>query len=116
MQFTKSAFVAILAATGVSAWTGKDHKINVGKGGKKFDPSNIKAAVGDTVTFTFFPMNHTVTQSNFNDVCQPLANAFNSGFMPVKEGTGKETFTIEVKDQKPIWFYCAQGDHCKSGK
>jgi len=25
------------------------------------------------------------------------------------------TFTIEVNDTKPIWFYCSQGKHCQSG-
>ena len=25
------------------------------------------------------------------------------------------TFTIKVKNTKPIWFYCSQGKHCQSG-
>lgn len=29
--------------------------VNVGKGGTVFDPPSIKAAVGDTVTYKFFP-------------------------------------------------------------
>lgn len=113
MQIIKSITLAALAATSVSA--SQTIKVKVGDGGKKFDPANIQAKIGDKVEFTFFPMNHTVTQSNFKDVCQPIAGAFNSGFMPTKEGPSKTTFTIDVKDTKPIWFYCAQGDHCKSG-
>lgn len=114
MLFTKSIALAALAAANTAS-AGQTIKVQVGNGGKQFNPNNIQAKVGDFVEFTFFPQNHTVTQSSFKDVCQPLANGFNSDFTPTKDGPSPKTFTIEVKDTKPIWFYCAQGDHCKSG-
>lgn len=50
-----------------------DHKITVGADGLlTYNPANISAAIGDTVTFEFHPKNHTVTQSSFSQPCQPL--------------------------------------------
>jgi plastocyanin len=57
-----------------------DHKITVGANGQlSYNPPNITAAIGDTVTFEFHPKNHTVTQSSFNDPCRPLADTSTSG-------------------------------------
>ena len=41
-----------------------------------------------------------------------------SGFIPTAApGHNNQTFTIQVKDDKPIWLYCAQttGEHCQRG-
>lgn len=44
--------------------------IKVGVGAlNAYDPNNITAEVGDIVTFTFNPKNHTVTQGSFKDPC-----------------------------------------------
>jgi plastocyanin len=57
-----------------------DHKITVGANGQlAYNPPNITAAIGDTVTFEFHPKNHTVTQSSFNDPCRPLADTSKTG-------------------------------------
>jgi hypothetical protein len=37
------------------------------------------AAVGDTVSFTFHPKNHTVTQSSFDAPCTPLPGGIDTG-------------------------------------
>lgn len=37
------------------------------------------AKIGDNLIFNFFPKNHTVTQSSFDDPCSPLQYGFNSG-------------------------------------
>jgi hypothetical protein len=37
------------------------------------------AAQGDIVVFTFFPKNHTVTQSSFAQPCTPLDGGFDTG-------------------------------------
>ena len=88
-----------------------------------FTPNDIKAATGDMVQFHFYPKNHSVVQSTFDQPCQPLemnmpgTKGFFSGFMPVKPTDATvPSFTVMVKDAtKPIWFYCAQGKHCQSG-
>jgi len=97
--------------------TGTDHRIVVGGTGLlSFNPSNVVAQTGDTVTFEFHQKNHTATQSTFANPCSPMANGFNSGFNPVgTDATTFPTFTVPVNDTKAIWVYCAQPGHCSSG-
>ncbi|KAG8532957.1 uncharacterized protein KY384_001738 [Bacidia gigantensis] len=85
----------------------------------KFCPDNVKAKVGDTLTFSFFPKNHSVVQSDFAHPCKPLNGhgGIFSGFVPVNTTQGPQNFVITVKDEKPLWLYCAQttGNHCQAG-
>ncbi|THH10005.1 hypothetical protein EW145_g1624 [Phellinidium pouzarii] len=102
-----------------------DHKIEVGGTNLlTYNPSNITAQPGDTVTFTFNVKNHTATQSNFAEPCRPFADTaatpgqvgFDSGFMAVSaNATTFPTFTVTVNDTKPIWVYCRQTGHCGQG-
>ncbi|KAK7449655.1 hypothetical protein VKT23_013129 [Stygiomarasmius scandens] len=107
--------------------TSTDHRVTVGANGQlAFDPANITAQVGDTVTFEFRAKNHTVTQSSFSTPCRALAPVsasslpgFDSGFMPVADGeTNFPSFTIQINDTTPIWAYCHQtqpSSHCGAG-
>ncbi|KAF4614819.1 hypothetical protein D9613_002951 [Agrocybe pediades] len=103
---------------------GIDHKVIVGGPGVlAYNPSNISAQVGDTITFEFHQKNHTVTASSFDTPCHALSSTsttgqlgFDSGFMAVADGaTEFPTFTIRVNDTNPIWAYCRQANHCGSG-
>lgn len=59
------------------------HQVAVGLGGLVYSPSTVQAAIGDTVSFNFHPLDHSVTQSSFAAPCQPLAaGGFDSGFVP----------------------------------
>ncbi|KAF8883014.1 Cupredoxin [Infundibulicybe gibba] len=81
-----------------------------------YDPPFIHANEGDIVNFIFNPKNHTVTQSAFETPCVPLYGGYDSGFMPVAaDATKFPTFTVKVMDDKPIWGYCGQVNHCASG-
>ncbi|KAJ8522664.1 hypothetical protein ONZ45_g791 [Pleurotus djamor] len=112
------------SATAPAAST-KDHRVIVGGPGKLFyDPANITAQIGDTVTFEFRQKNHTVTASSFDAPCSPLsltspsgALGFDSGFVPVADSVTSSfpTYTIQVNDTRPIWAYCRQGNHCQQG-
>ena len=105
-----------LAAAEVSAQKGATVKVTVGANGNlQYNPPNLKAEVGTQVEFSFFPKNHTVTQSSFKDPCHPLDGGFFSGFVPTTDSPSGTTFTITVNDEKPIWFYCGQGKHCQNG-
>ncbi|KAF8969952.1 hypothetical protein BDZ97DRAFT_2055606 [Flammula alnicola] len=105
--------------------TGVDHRIIVGGPNiLAYSPSNITAAVGDTITFEFHQKNHTVTSSSFDDPCRALASTsttgqigFDSSFIPVADGVSSNfpTFTIQVNDTNPIWAYCRQATHCGQG-
>jgi len=89
-----------------------------------FYPEVLEANVGELVQFHFYPKNHSVAQSTFDDPCVPISESasgngtegFFSGFMPVEANSEvMPTFTIPVQDEKPIWYYCATGPHCQNG-
>ncbi|CAF9904805.1 MAG: hypothetical protein GOMPHAMPRED_002953 [Gomphillus americanus] len=93
-------------------------RVDVGLGGLKFVPDTVTAAPGDVLEFHYHPKNHSVQQSSFAAPCQPLAGGFDSGFNPVASEEVAATtqhFSVTVNNTKPIWIYCAQGIHCKSG-
>lgn len=94
--------------------------------GLKYWPEKITAKPGTMVQFQFWAGNHTVTQSSFDNPCIPLAagasnssvKGIDSGFQPVAASAGAGSapvFTVMVKDNKPLWLYCAKGNHCQSG-
>jgi plastocyanin len=120
MLFTSAVLAAASLATFASA---ADHQVVVGgAAGLVYTPSNITAAVGDTVTFLFETRNHTATQSGFADPCNLLVNAttgatgFDSGFVPVAaNATQIPAWTVEVLVLTPIWVFCRQGNHCQQG-
>lgn len=57
------------------------HQVTVGgNAGLIYQPSEIKAAVGDMVVFTFLSANHTVTQSTFEQPCVAMSGGMDSGF------------------------------------
>ncbi|EAT90651.1 hypothetical protein HBI56_158440 [Parastagonospora nodorum] len=125
---TGSAGSGSLADTTTPSGMVNTHIINVGgpNGSLIFSPSNIRAAVGDMIQFHFYAKNHSVAQSTFDQPCMPIANvmsnmttSFYSGFMPTNATFGTTsnvlTYTIPVRDEKPIWFYCSQGRHCQNG-
>ncbi|KAH8769745.1 Cupredoxin [Hyaloscypha finlandica] len=110
--------VLLAAASASLAQAATTIPVQVGNGGAlTFVPNDIKANVGDSIEFSFFPKNHSVTQSSFADPCHPLAGGFFSTFIPTNSSEASETFTIVVNDTKPIWIYCAQTvkSHCQSG-
>ncbi|KAI9456668.1 hypothetical protein BJY52DRAFT_1275307 [Lactarius psammicola] len=113
-----------VATSTPSSTTSQDHRIIVGGTGiLTYQPANITANPGDTITFEFHQKNHTVTQSSFAAPCQKLASTstsgqvgFDSDFMPVAtDATTFPTYTIQVNDSAPIWAYCRQSGHCGQG-
>lgn len=107
-----------------SAAAGTVHTVVVGgAAGLVYAPACLWPAVGDVVNFEFHEKNHTATQSSFESPCTKLAdaagvqNGFASGFHPVAAGTtsGFPVVSFNVTDDKPKWFYCAQGNHCAAG-
>ncbi|KAG0644433.1 phosphatidylethanolamine-binding protein [Tuber brumale] len=105
------------AQTSVPAGPPKIHTVKVGGPNLlKYTPESVVANVGDMVYFDFLERNHTVTQSTFDNPCVLNPSGVRSGFRPNPQNIpGKETFNFTVSDDKPKWFYCAQGTHCKAG-
>nr|ARK07238.1 putative secreted effector protein CSEP008 [Podosphaera xanthii] len=107
------------------------HVVKVGSADNAltYSPNKVKAAVGDMVQFQFVSGNHTVTQSTFENPCEPMAKtAFSnatgifSGYMPIiptSAATGSPammpTYTIMINNTTPIWIYCSQAKHCQKG-
>jgi plastocyanin len=113
-----SASVAV--ATMLSLTSAMKYTVKVGAGGKLlFDPQTVMAKVNDEVEFQFFARNHSVTQSSFDNPCNPIDRAIFSAFVPSAspDTASATTFTVKVTDTIPKWFYCGQtnGDHCQSG-
>jgi len=98
--------------------TGMIHPVIVGADGKLIYKDNtVIAKIGDIIRFDFNSTNHTVTQSSFQEPCKPLANGFNTGFNQFnnQSKTGIIFRDFEVKVSTPLWFYCAQVNHCTKG-
>ncbi|KAL7815221.1 Cupredoxin [Trichoderma gracile] len=117
MRATALAAAAIIA---LASHAGAETiKIDVGPNGQfAFQPNNIKAKVGDVLSFNFHPLNHSVVMGDFANPCAPAkTGGFFSGFVPVSSGVGSQTFDVTVNNTDPIFFYCAQNkfSHCISG-
>lgn len=107
MLFKQTLFASTLVALSHAT----SFPVSVGEGGSlDFSPSTIDAQIGDTVVFTFHG-NHGVVQADFNSPCQPLQG----GFSVPSQSTNGATFTINVTDSNPTWFYCPVANHCEAG-
>ncbi|EKG17884.1 hypothetical protein MPH_04833 [Macrophomina phaseolina MS6] len=113
MHFSTSALLAPTVLISLSQAANID--IVVGKNGLTFEPNSTTAAEGDTLTFKFWPMAHSVVQGAFGSPCTPSESGFNSDFVPTTSGAANRTFVVTVNNTDPIWFYCSQGKHCQNG-
>lgn len=98
--------------------------ILVGGNSLTYTPNSVTARPGDVLQFQFGARNHTVTQSAQDTPCQPGggggsggAGGLHSGFIPFDGGAGGTvgTFDVPVLDDKPMFLYCAQAQHCQQG-
>ncbi|KAH9480363.1 hypothetical protein JR316_0006961 [Psilocybe cubensis] len=117
MHFTTSFLAsASLLATVASA---AQFTVSVGpNNGLTYDPPSITGVkAGDQISFKFLSKNHTLTQSTFATPCVAKPDGVDSGYVPVAAGaTSFPEWTIQIDNvTAPLWFYCAQGAHCKAG-
>ena len=66
---------APLASPPAASASPSTHKVDVGEHSFTFDPETLIIAPGGTVEFHFYPQNHSVAQTSFDNPCH-LANAF----------------------------------------
>jgi preprotein translocase subunit SecG len=120
-KITMRFFTTFVASASVlaSVVSAAQHNVVVGDANTNiFEPKFLEGvASGDTIAFKFFSKNHTVTQSTFAAPCVNNTNGVDSGFMPVDAANAtKPEWTIRIDNvTAPLWFYCAQGAHCKAG-
>ncbi|KAL5876047.1 hypothetical protein ACKVWM_009924 [Pyricularia oryzae] len=89
----------------------------------RFYPEDVRAAIGDTIQFQFWPNNHTVTQAiGPQNPCRPMEAVngaeppVNSGFIPGStDGAPVGTFSMQVKSMDTMYLYCARAPHCALG-
>jgi plastocyanin len=106
MHFSLATVILTTLASTVSA---ANIQVKVGSSGLAFDPPSTNATNGDTVTFVFYPKNHTVTQSTFAAPCQAMSGGVDSGFQAVAANASNvPSFSITVNNTQPLWFYCRQ--------
>ncbi|KZS86729.1 hypothetical protein SISNIDRAFT_393720, partial [Sistotremastrum niveocremeum HHB9708] len=95
----------------------------IGSNPRTYTPNSLQASQNDIIQFVFSgsPGLHSVTQSNFENPCQPLPGGFSSGFVSVSSGSQGPFMAYEIRivnASQPIWYYCAQTNpeaHCLSG-
>jgi plastocyanin len=114
MHFT---LASVALASLVSAVSAANFTVTVGNNSQLvYEPNTVNASVGDTISFVFYPKNHTVTQSTFAAPCEAMAGGVDSGYQPVSaSATNVPSFTITVNATTPLWFYCHQTGHCQEG-
>jgi plastocyanin len=112
------ALAAALTSFSLAAAQSQRILVTVGaNNGLTYEPTTATGKAGDVLAFQFQSKNHTVTQSTFDAPCTFKTGGVDSGFLPVQNGStqfSEWSFTI-VNDTAPMWFYCAQGQHCKAG-
>jgi plastocyanin len=118
MQFFGLQVASVLSLLStLAACASEPHVVSVGKDGLKMTPSTLNAAVGEKVTFKFFPKTHSVARGSFNDPCKPLSETsfFSGGFNTTDANGNVTTFTITIEDALPIYYYCVSPTHCGKG-
>ncbi|CZR56414.1 uncharacterized protein PAC_06302 [Phialocephala subalpina] len=115
MRVSYNIVTLAIAATANAA----THDVAVGQFGLKYTPNTTYAAVGDTIIFSFYPMNHNVVSGPYDTPCRDGdGSGMYSGFIPSSEGIANRTFQITINNTDPIWFYCSKkggGGHCTKG-
>ncbi|KAM0330732.1 hypothetical protein ACHAQA_003684 [Verticillium albo-atrum] len=129
MQFSSIILAAIAGAAQAQAIGVQAVQVASNNGSLTFSPEKITAPPGSMVQFQFMGGNHTVTQSTFDNPCQPMGTVQTdpnaapqqgifSGYVPVAASANmgqRPVFSVMVNDTKPIWLFCQQGPHCQRG-
>ncbi|KAF4554086.1 Hypothetical protein D9617_5g069620 [Elsinoe fawcettii] len=106
-------------ATSTSTRPPSTHTVLVGKADHVFEPNNLEAAVGDTVVFEFYPLNHSVVRADYRYPCVPYEDTgsnrrgFFSGFLPVgRISNDMPQWNITINNTQPIFYYCSAPGSC----
>ncbi|KAF2826406.1 hypothetical protein CC86DRAFT_394386 [Ophiobolus disseminans] len=116
-----SQLLLSVLAQNIAVGSSNVHLIKVGAGEFKFEPQQItNVAVGDTVTFEFYPPDHSVARAEFGSACVPYGSTgkgkqgFWSGTKYVDSVDQTEQYNITINSTEPIFFYCAAPKSCTS--
>ncbi|KAF8599527.1 hypothetical protein BDV93DRAFT_560330 [Ceratobasidium sp. AG-I] len=91
------------------------YKVAVGKGGKpRYNPQYVHAKVGDTIRFEFFPREHSVTETSFDNPCHEINGGYDTGLITFSKYRNM-TRTYKVTKQQPQFFYSSAHYACVAG-
>ncbi|KAH8716961.1 hypothetical protein GQ44DRAFT_624454 [Phaeosphaeriaceae sp. PMI808] len=117
VAFTAGSLVSLASTQATS----KVHIIKAGVGGFKFEPAQIpNVAVGDVVSFEFYPPDHSVARAEFGSACVPYEytgkgkTGFWSGEQIVNSMADVTHYNVTINSTEPVFFYCAAPNSCKS--
>lgn len=106
----------LLALLPTLAFAQAEIDVDVGKHGLNFEPPMVMAGPGTKINFHFYPGDHSVAQSTYDNPCVPSGtDPIYSGFVNPSYGEASKMFTINITDTSPIWIYCSQSFHCSAG-
>ncbi|ORY57851.1 uncharacterized protein BCR38DRAFT_413754 [Pseudomassariella vexata] len=83
-----------------------------------FRPDSIVANAGDKILFKFYPQNHSVVRAEYKFPCVPYnyinpgGDTFFSGPMESQDGDDQPSWTLEVNNTEPTFFYCSAPGSC----
>jgi plastocyanin len=101
----ETATGTVILSTGTASNSKPTHHVKVGKAGKvAFEPEFVHAKPGDTVRFTFFPKNHSLTSCHREDPCVKN-HVFDSGHKATFIQNSTAFVDIPVSNDKPSWYY-----------
>ncbi|KAH0542462.1 hypothetical protein FGG08_003133 [Glutinoglossum americanum] len=109
-----------LPKTNITSNVQKSYSVDVGAfGDLVFNPNQLNASIGDVIMFNFLSLNHTLTQSELYNPCNPNGQ-LDTGFSQfnTQNETGKFIVRFEVKTATLQFLYCSQtikSSHCRTG-
>ncbi|KAF2471382.1 uncharacterized protein BDR25DRAFT_334001 [Lindgomyces ingoldianus] len=94
--------------------------VKVGAGEFAYNPANLSDVhVGDTVSFEFYPLDHSVARAEFGSACVPYEYTgknkvgFYSGTENVTTVNDLKYWNLTINDTAPIFYYCTAPGSCK---
>ncbi|KAF2640894.1 hypothetical protein P280DRAFT_518237 [Massarina eburnea CBS 473.64] len=95
------------------------YTVKVGSGGFKYEPAELKDVnVGDTVSFEFYPSNHSVARAEYGSPCVPYEYTGKGkvGFWSDTQVVGSVDqlthYPLKINTTDPIFYYCAAPGSC----
>lgn len=118
LQFANPLRIHETISLNLDSDTQTHHVAVGGENSLSFNPDQLNANIGDRVTFNFYSLIHTLTQSSLEAPCVSLRR-FDTGFGQFNsDDRDGLSLTLTVNTLEPQWYYCRQNDrisHCHAG-